>query len=199
MNHTFLEALKTRRSIYAIGAVPLVPEKDVENLIRTVVETTPSGFNSQSQRAVLLWGDESHRLWKIVLEALKKIVPEKSFPKTEAKIKGFDAGLGTVLFFDDSAITRGLMKDYPLYKDNFPVWAQQQAGMLQGNVWTGLSTLGYGASLQHYNELIETEVKAAFGIPESWTLLAQMPFGNVVKAAGPKESLPIEPRFLIKK
>lgn len=195
----FLNALKTRRSVYAIGNAALVPDEALQSLIGDIIEATPSAFNSQSQRTVLLLGAKHEELWKITLEALRKIVPEKQFAKTEAKIKGFAAGHGTLLFFDENEITEALIRDYPLYKDNFPVWAQQQAGLLQGNVWTALSTLGYGASLQHYNELIESPVKAVFGFPNSWKLLAQMPFGTVLKAPGAKEFEPLGTKFKVLK
>lgn len=195
----YVNALKTRRSVYAIGNAALVPDEELQSLIGEIIEASPSAFNSQSQRTVLLLGAKHEELWKITLEALRKIVPEKQFPKTEAKIKSFAAGHGTLLFFDETAITEALIRDYPLYKDNFPVWAQQQAGILQGNVWTALSTLGYGASLQHYNELVESQVKAVFGFPNSWKLLAQMPFGNVLKAPGAKEYEPLGTKFKVLK
>lgn len=195
----FVNALKNRRSVYAIGNAALVPDEALQSLIGEIVTATPSAFNSQSQRIVLLLGAKHDEFWEITLTALRKIVPEKQFSRTEAKIKGFAAGHGTFLFFDEGEITDGLVRDYPLYKDNFPVWALEQAGILQGNVWTALSTLGYGASLQHYNELIESQVKAVFGLPNSWRLLAQMPFGNILQAPGPKESVPLTARFKILK
>ncbi|NFV72581.1 nitroreductase, partial [Clostridium botulinum] len=39
---------------------------------------------------------------------------------------------------------------------------------------------GFGASLQHYNELIEEDVKKEWNIPNNWKLIAQMPFGKPV-------------------
>ena len=59
------------------------------------------------------------------------------------------------MFFDDSETTKMLTEKFPLYKENFIKWAVEQNGMLQGNVWVGLESVGLGASLQHYNELIE--------------------------------------------
>ena len=37
--------------------------------------------------------------------------------------------------------------------------------------------VGFGASLQHYNPIIDNEVCKAWDLPEDWTLVAQMPFG----------------------
>lgn len=195
----FKKALEARRSIYALSAEEVVPDDLVEALVAHAVEFTPSAYDARSQRVVLLIGDRYRRLWGFVLEALRKIVPAASFPRTEAKIGGFAAGRGTVLFYDDTAVTDGLAKANPLYARNFERWAVEQGGMLQGNVWVALAEVGYGASLQHYNELIEEDVKKAFEVPVSWKLSAQMPFGKA--AAEPKQKVfqPLEKRFLVLK
>jgi hypothetical protein len=195
----YIEALQKRRSIYAIGNQPMISDDQLQKMITAVVEATPSAYNSQSQRVVLLLGKKHQELWDLVLEALKKIIPAKQVAKTTAKIASFAAGYGTILFFDEQKITQGLMDEYPLYKDNFAVWYQQHAGMLQENLWVALATEGYGASLQHYNELIESQVKTVFQLPDTWKLLAQMPFGAVLSPAEAKEKDPISERFLIRK
>jgi hypothetical protein len=193
----FSKALEARRSIYALADTPAVPDERLIELVAHTIDYTPSAFDSQSQRAVLLLGARHEELWRIVLDALRAIVPAKDFPRSEAKIAAFAAGRGTILFFDDQDVTLGLMASYPLYKDNFAVWYHQHAGMLQGNVWVALAEVGYGASLQHYNELIEAQVKMAFGLPQGWKLLAQMPFGTVVKPAKEKVFQPRDKRFLV--
>ena len=55
-------------------------------------------------------------------------------------------------------------------------------------VWTGLEAEGLGASLQHYNPLIDDEVKQEWNVPANWKLIAQMPFGNPTAAPGEKNS-----------
>ena len=40
-----------------------------------------------------------------------------------------------------------------------------------------LEDAGMGASLQHYNPLIDDEVRKAWNLPGDWKLVAQMPFG----------------------
>ena len=64
--------------------------------------------------------------------------------------------------------------------------------MLQYIVWTALSNEGLGATLQHYNPLINAQVAAAWNVPESWTLVAQMPFGKPAAPAGDKTFEPVE-------
>ncbi|MFH0992852.1 MAG: nitroreductase family protein [bacterium] len=193
----FLQALARRRSIYNLTDAAVVPDALLEARIGDVVRLTPSAFHSQSQRVVLLLNANHAQLWDIVRTALAKIVPAQDFPKTAAKIAGFVAGHGTILFFDDQTVTQGLMAKYPLYKDSFAVWYQQQAGMLQSNIWVALADIGYGASLQHYSELIEAEVRKVFAIPDGWQLLAQMPFGKIAKSAKTNTYLPLDQRFLV--
>ncbi len=99
----------------------------------------------------------------------------------------FKNGYGTILFFEDQDGVAALQKDFALYADNFPIWSNQSSGMLQLVIWTALKQEGLGASLQHYNSLIDEQVKAEWGVPANWKLLAQMPFGKPVAEPGEKE------------
>lgn len=54
---------------------------------------------------------------------------------------------------------------------------------------------GLGASLQHYNPLIDQEIAERFDIPDSWQLRAEMPFGNVGQKAAVKDSIDDDLRF----
>ena len=147
--------------------------------------------------------DEVHlhqhrRLWDIVRNTLKKTIPAAAYASTEAKInKSFAAGYGTVLFFEDTAIIEGLQKAFPLYHEKFPQWSQHTSGMHQLAVWTMLEDAGFGASLQHYNSLIDKEVIATWKLPATWELIAQMPFGTPVAEPGEKEFNDLSERIKI--
>ncbi|MCI2129029.1 MAG: nitroreductase family protein [Sphaerochaeta sp.] len=195
-NHTLNQAMEARRSIYAIGKDISVSQKEIQGVIEHALTYVPSAFNGQSPRIVLLFGEAHDRLWgDIVMETLRKIVPAEHFSQTEEKINAFKAGYGTALFFEDTAVTQNLMDQFALYKDNFPVWAQQANGMLQYTIWIGLADIGLGASLQHYNPLIDDQVKRTWKVPGSWKLLAQMPFGQPHETAEPKDKLPMSERL----
>lgn len=193
----FIDAVKNRRSIYAIGKNITVSEEKVIDVIKQALTHSPTPFNSQANRAVLLIGEDHDHLWDIVEDTLRKIVPEKNFPKTQEKLQSFKNGYGTILFFEDESVTKGLMQKFPLYKDSFPIWAMQASGMFQFIVWTGLSELGLGANLQHYNPLIDEAVKVRWNLPKEWKLLAQMPFGQLLNPAGEKEIVPVEKTFRV--
>jgi uncharacterized protein len=199
MSKNFYDAIKERRSIYSISKESPVSDERIKEVIEDAVKHVPSSFNSQSSRVVLLFGEKHDKLWDIAMEALRKIVPEENFSSTEQKINSFKAGHGTVLYFEDFSVVESLQKQFELYKDNFPVWAEQTSGMLQFAIWTALSIEGLGATLQHYTELIEDEVKREFEIPNNWKMIGQMPFGKGTAPAGEKEFSPIENRVKILK
>lgn len=187
MKKDFLEAVKERRTFYGISKDVNISDESIYEIVKEAVKYTPSAFNSQSARAVVLLKEQHDRLWDITMEVLRKIVPEESFQSTEEKINSFKNGYGTILFFEDQNVILSLQEAFGLYKDNFPIWSLQSSGMLQMVVWTELETLGLGASLQHYNELIEDQVKREFNIPESWKINAQMPFGHPIAQPDPKQ------------
>lgn len=197
MEKTFQEAIKDRRTYYAIGEGSPVSDERIRETVEQAVLNVPSAFNNQSARVVLLFGDAHQKLWSIVMETLRSIVPPESFAKTEEKINSFAAGHGTVLYFDETETTNALMEQFPAYRDNFPVWAQQANGMLQFAVWTLLEQEGLGASLQHYNPLIDDAVKTEWKLPQSWKLVAEMPFGEPTGTPGQKEFLPLDQRLTV--
>ncbi|MGC0054314.1 nitroreductase family protein [Brucella pituitosa] len=197
MSNSYIAALKKRRTQYALGKnLPLSQDATAE-LIREAIKHSPSSFNSQSSRAIVLFGAESEKLWDIAKEELRKIVPADAFEQTEAKIDSFTAGAGTVLFFEDQSVVKGLQDNFALYADNFPVWSEQAGGMAQLSVWSALANENIGASLQHYNPLIDAEVAKTWNIPSSWKLRAQMPFGSNEQAFGDKVFMDDAERFKI--
>lgn len=193
----FLQAITERRSVYTISAESPIADSRIEEIVGTALLNGPTYYNSQSSRVVLLLGQHHQRLWQIVLDTLRPMVAPELFGTTEKKIAGFAAGYGSLLFFDDTAVTKHFIKEYPTYKETFPTWAQQHNGMLQYAVWTALETEGLGASLQHYNPLINQAVQTEWSLPETWELIAQMPFGKPTAMPEPKQKEPLETRMKI--
>lgn len=193
-----LDIYKKRRTQYALGKNLPVSRDVVETLIQNVIKETPSAFNSQSSRAVILFGEESEKFWtELVTEALRPLVPAEAFPTTEAKLKAFGAGAGTVLFFEDQNVVKSLQEQFALYADKFPEFSANSAGMAQFAVWTALANNDIGASLQHYNPVIDAAVQEKYGVPASWQLSAQMPFGSNEQALGAKEYMDDANRFKV--
>ncbi len=197
MKVDFYDAIEKRRSVYALKKESLISDEKIQEIIAYALKHTPTAFNSQTGRVLLLLGDGHERLWNIAEDALREIVPEDSFDQTQEKLSGFRNAYGTVVYFEDYEVVEGLQEQFALYKDNFPVWSNQASGILQNNIWTAFAVEGLGASLQHYNEIIEDQVKAAWKIPDKWKLVAQMPFGNIAEAPDEKAYNAVEERLKV--
>ena len=109
----FIEELKARRSQYALTSESPVSDQEIVKTVEDVTVQVSSAFNSQPQRAVVLFGDANQKLWNIV------------------------------------------------------------------------------------KELIDEAVAVEFGLPSSWVLQAQMPFGTVAQAAAPVDKQPVDSRVKV--
>ncbi|HDS6399744.1 TPA: nitroreductase family protein [Morganella morganii subsp. morganii] len=198
MSNSFIELIKKRRTIYSLGNNLPVSQDRIAALIKEAVKHSPTAFNSQSSRVVVLFGENHKKLWNIVKDALRAIVPVDAFAATEGKIdNAFLSGAGTVLFFEDQSVVKGLQEQFALYADNFPIWSEQASGIAQFAVWTALSEENIGASLQHYNPVIDEQVSKAWNIPADWKLRAQLVFGSIEQEAGEKAFMDDKSRFRI--
>lgn len=187
---SIIKSLANRRSYYDIDKNMPVLENEIEEKIKAVTALVPDAFNSKSARVVIVFGEKHDLLWDEIYNAFEgKLAREK--------VDSFKAGAGTVLFLYDEETVNNLQEKFIDYADNFPVWANQANGMLQLAVWSALRELKVGASLQHYNPVIDERVKELFDIPSQYKLVAQMPFGGIVSEPDPKDKEDIEQRVSI--
>lgn len=191
------QAAETRRSVYVLNKELPISQTEVVQIVEHAVKFTPSSFHSQSTRAVVLLGAEHEKLWDIAIAQLRQIVPADKFQATEDKLNMFKAAAGSVLFFEDQNVVKGLQEQFPAYAANFPIWADQANAMMQYAIWTTLAAAGVGANLQHYNPVIDEEVAKAWTIPENWTLRAQLVFGGIGAPAGEKTFAPVDERLSV--
>lgn len=197
IDNSAIKLFTKRRSQYALGKNVELSQEQLTQLIKEAVRQAPSSFNSQSSRAVILFGEQSDKFWELTKEALRPLVPAEAFSATENKLKSFAAGVGTVLFYEDQNVVKGLQEQFPLYADNFPVWSEHSTAIAQFAVWTALAEANVGASLQHYNPVVDEAAAKEWNIPASWVLRAQMPFGSNEGEFGTKEFMNDDERFLI--
>ena len=187
-----------RRSIYALSNQLPVSNDEVVKLVEHAILHTPSAFNSQSTRVIVLFGDEHQKLWKMTEDTLRSIVnDDEKFIPTKQKIESFKAGAGTILFFEDHEVVKNLQEAAPLYADKFPVWSQHTSAMHQYMIWMALSSLDIGANLQHYNPIIDSQVADAWNVDKDWELVAQMVFGAIEQPAGEKAFTPVDDRLKV--
>ncbi|MCT6592575.1 nitroreductase family protein [Pantoea dispersa] len=197
MSDNFLSLAKKRRTIYALGKDVPVSENELISTIKEAVKQAPSAFNSQSSRIVILLNGEHRRFWELTREQLKKIVPAENFSGTSEKVNGFAAAAGSILFFEDQDVVAKLQEQFATYADNFPVWSEHSTGIAQYAVWLALADKGIGANLQHYNPLIDEDVRKTWNVPSSWKLRAHMNFGSVISSAGEKTYMEDDKRFIV--
>lgn len=188
----FFEAVKNRRSIHALEDVAVVPDEKVIEIAESALNHAPTAFNGQETRVVILFGEHHKELWNDA----EKIAREKNkgdFSRTEQRIHWFRNGHGTILFFQDREVIEGFQEKMPHLHDAFEEWSQQNQGMLQYIIWTGLESVGYAASLQH----MEVNIRPEWNVPKSWKLIAQMPFGKQAQPLKEKEIVPAEKKLIV--
>jgi predicted oxidoreductase (fatty acid repression mutant protein) len=197
MSNVAINTFTKRRTQYSLGKQLPVSQEAASALIQEAIRQAPSAFNSQSSRAVILFGAQSVKFWDLVKEALRPMVPAESFGTTEQKLASFAAGAGTVLFYEDQDVVKGLQQQFAAYADNFPIWSEHSTGIAQFAVWTALTEAGIGASLQHYNPVVDDAAQKEWNIPASWKLRAQMPFGSHEAPFGDKAFMDDAQRFRV--
>lgn len=199
MRQPFLEALEHRRTYYSISAAMTATEQDILHVVDRILLTTPSAYNSQSTRIVLLFGLHHLSLWGIVKQALSERISAEAFVATRNKIDNcFASGCGTILFYEDNSVVERMKREITPYADKFDIYSEHTSAMHQFAVWVALEQMGFGASLQHYNPLIDSAVAEQWGIDSSWRLMAQMPFGTPISIPAAKEQhLPLTERRLL--
>lgn len=189
---SIIDSLAKRRSYYKIDKNLPVSEKEVEDKIKEVTALVPDAFNMQSAKVVLALGEKHDQLWDTIYDVFGGKVPRE-------KIDSFKAGAGTVLFLYDEDTVKSMQEQFKTYADNFPIWANQANGMLQLSIWTMLREMNIGASVQHYNPVIDEKVKELFDIPANYKLVAQMPFGGILSEPDKKEKDDINTRVKVVK
>ncbi|KAI5475191.1 nitroreductase family protein [Pseudohyphozyma bogoriensis] len=203
MSAALLELAKTRRSVHSVTKASTLTDAELQQLVETAVKETPSAFNSQSGRVVLVLDEEKNAaLWALVREEqLRQVAGNDALTAFFSKrIDGFAAGYGTVMFFEDLDVIEANSQAKPGLRDHFPEWSSNSTGMCQYLIWTALAAEGMGASLQHngaYSKFVPEGFAKLFDLPANWKSTALMPFG--VPGAPPMEKtyLPIEDRVKV--
>ncbi|MCF6514624.1 nitroreductase [Lactobacillus sp. S2-2] len=195
MKKELLNITKNRRSIYALGKDVKFSDDELYDYITEVIQNTPSAFNSQTVRAIVLFGESHDKLWDITADVLKERVPVDGFLRTKAKLDTFKNAYASILFFTEMDTVKNLEEKFTTYKDQFYNWSEQGQGNAQFAVWSGLEENGLGVNIQHYNPLIDTKIKEAFDVPENWKLISQMNFGSIEENAGDKDFIDKSEKF----
>lgn len=197
MTCDIMDIFAKRHSFYEINNHLPINKDDIQKIVQSTLKLYPSPFNSQSARLVLLFDESHQKFWNIVLSTLLATAPKDKEFAIRDKISSFSAGAGTILYYMDTNIIKQQEEKFPLYAANFKNWSYQSNAILQFMIWSALAHQNIGASLQHYNPIIDAEVKAAFNIPDTWEFVAQMPFGGIITTPAAHSVSDLEEKLII--
>ena len=184
----YSDILKTRRSIYILNDQLPVSQAIVTGRVKEAISLSPTAFMMQDIHAVILTGDNHKKLWdKIVYNTLQKIAPAEAFKRTEIKLNTFSQAAGTILLLRDLEAVERMKKECTTYADEMDNWSWQDLGIAMVNIWNSLAEINVGVNIQHYNPLIDDEVKATWNIPTNYQLVGQMVYGGIASRPGDKE------------
>lgn len=190
----FMDIIKKRRSVYDVGSDLPISQNFIVSCVKETIKHIPTSFNSQTNRALVLFGKSSSDLWKdTVWNFIKSTFPAERHQYFEGRMNNFKSGAGTVLFYIDTAKVEEMQTKFPNLKSNFPIWARDSSAMAQYALWSTLSASDVGASLQHYTQPpVKKEIDKMYDIPPNWELVALMPFGNIKTPPGEKSFVNID-------
>lgn len=120
----FLANIASRRSIYGLAKTPaILSDKEIHDLVQNTVKHSPSSFNSQSSRVVILLGAEHDAFWKdLVPKSLRASDREKdSIERNVGRANNSADALGTVLFFETQKTIDELKAKSPAVSSSFLV------------------------------------------------------------------------------
>lgn len=198
LSQSFLQTIQNRRTVYSLSKKNILPDAQIVQLIQQAVREAPSSFNVQSSRVVVLFGAQHDNYWgQIVPAALRAAAGEQAVEASKNKLAGFQAGTGTILFFEDMNLIKGQQEAFPQYAAGFPVWSNHASGMAQVYTWTMLESQGFGCNLQHYGSLTGETLKKVYCLPESYAIQSEMVFGYPEQPAGEKSYIPDEERVIV--
>lgn len=169
-------------------------------MVSDIIKNAPSAFNSQTGKVLLLLNKNHEELWNIVENTLREVMgPDRDFTQTKAKMDMFKKAYGTILYFENNNKVKELQETFPSYADKFPQYSEHSSAILQILIWMGLAEQNIGANIQHYNPIIDEQVKRKWNIPDEFELVAQMPLGEILSPAGDKEYDDIKDRLKVVK
>lgn len=185
----FVELVEKRRSIYVLGTDSQYSKKEISERIREVVKQVPTAFNSQTTRVVVLFDEPNNKFWDHIYDVQKDVLEGDMWDMMSGIMTGSKNGIGTVLFFEDT----DAVKEMPVQGIRGEAYKQNNNANAQYAVWLALTEMELGATLQHFNvgyeQGFDQGTKEMFNLPESYEMLAQMPFGSVEQEVGEKEHI----------
>lgn len=186
---SFLEIASKRRSVYDLGKDSSHSIEDVVAQLRQVMDRVPTAFNSQTSRLVVVSGEDNVKLWDYIYDVQKDVLSQGMLDQMGPVMQAAKEGLGTILFFEDL----DQVKEMPTQGERTTAYKFTNNGNHQFAAWLTLADMGLGASLQHFNigydQGFDKGVRDLFDLPDTYEMVAQMPFGSIESPAASKSSV----------
>lgn len=172
---------------------------DVTAALNEVIPTVPSAFNSQGVRVVVVSGEKNQQLWDLIKGVQTEVLDAGTLNYMTPIMDGAREAVGTILFFEDrDAVEAGI----PGNAERRSVYKNHESANAQLTAWLALTELGLGANLQHFNigyeQGFDRAIRELLDLPESWELVAEMPFGSIEAPAAEKEVIAAEEQVILK-
>ncbi|XJS10755.1 nitroreductase family protein [Aerococcaceae bacterium WGS1372] len=188
----FKQLVKNRRSIYALGTNSDFSIDEIVASIRETQKDVPTAFNSQTSRLVIVTSEANTKLWNLILDVQKDVLDQATWDFMSPIMEGAKLGMGTVLFFED----RDAVATMPTQGQRTEAYKQNNSANAQYATWLALTEMNLGGSLQHfsvgYEQGFDKAIREMFNLPESYELIAQMPFGSIEQEISEKEYIDSE-------
>ncbi|EWZ33026.1 hypothetical protein FOQG_15609 [Fusarium oxysporum f. sp. raphani 54005] len=198
MADKYLAEIKSRRTCYSIEAKSPISDARIIEIAQEVVKHTPSSFNCQSTRLVVLLKEEHVKFWDMATECFKATMKSGIFAEYEKKLLQRRAGYGTILLFEDLDVVREYQAKFPRFATHLLQFSEHNNAMQTLNLWTALSLEGLGCNLQHINPIIDQTLIGEWDISPQWSLKGQLVFGKPTGGTlHDKTFLPIEDRLFV--
>ena len=196
MSNAYIDALKKRRTQYALGRNLSLSKEELIALVKDAVKHSPSSFNSQSSRALVLFGAESVKLWDLAIEAVRVARPKASTrpkpssrasppapaPSCSSKTRTWSAACKRSSRCTPTTSRSG--------RNRLAAWPSCRSGPR----WP---TPAWAPACSTTTRWSTPMWRASGNIPASWKLRAQMPFGSNEAGFGEKAFMDDAERFRV--
>ncbi|KAL6918565.1 hypothetical protein FSST1_010060 [Fusarium sambucinum] len=198
MSDRFLADITSRRTRYSLEAKSPISDARIVEIAREVVKHTPSSFNCQSTRVVILLREEHIKFWEMAKECFKATMKPDVYSEFKKKLLQRQEGYGTILLFEDLDVIREYQSKFPRFVTHLLQFSEHNNAMQTFNLWTALSLEGLGCNLQHINPIVDQRIVGQWNISPQWSLKAQLVFGQPTgEPAHEKTFVPVEDRLFV--
>jgi len=128
MASQYLKNIAGRRSIYALAKESTIPDARIQEILTETIKHSPSSFNNQAGRAVLLLGTHHDKLWNLADDTVKSKLPQQAYDGLKPRIDGYKGAYGTIMFFEDGETMKPFKATHP--EMPFDQWSEHSQGKL---------------------------------------------------------------------